>query len=111
MGNFWDVLVVPAIPEEMVFRAWIQNALLGKNPSKKRAVLSIVISNLMFIIIHLTTYFYSYHYSVAQALLEGFGAVFLLGSAFGVMFYKSKNILIPIFAHWLCDVVSFTFFC
>lgn len=106
----YGCLVTPAIPEEMVFRAWIQNALLGKAPNRKRAILAIIISNIMFIIIHLPTYFYSYHYSLAQALLEGFGAVFILGSAFGIMFYKSKNILVPIFAHWLCDVIAFTFY-
>lgn len=109
-NSSYSALVTPAIPEEMVFRAWIQNALLGKTPNRKRAILTIIISNIMFIIIHLPTYFYSFNYSVAQALLEGFGAVFLLGSAFGVMFYKSKNILVPILAHWLCDVIAFTFY-
>lgn len=105
----WWALVTPAIPEEMVFRAWIQNTLLGKSPDKKRVWFAIIMSNLLFVMIHLPTYFYSYHYSTLQTLGDCL-IVFVLGSAFGFMFFKSKNILVPIGAHWLCDVVAFTFF-
>ena len=58
LNSFWGVLVVPAIPEEMVFRAWILNAFLGKSPSKRKTILSIVISSILFVIMHLPTFFY-----------------------------------------------------
>lgn len=110
LENSWGVLVVPAIPEEMVFRAWIQNVLLGKLPDKKRVWFAIIMSSLLFVIIHLPTFFYSYsHYSIWQMIGHGI-VVFVLGSAFGLMFFKSKNILVPIGAHWLWDVFSGTFF-
>ena len=104
----WFSLTVPAIPEEMVFRAWIQNALIGKSPSKKRLILSFVITNILFVIIHLSYYFYR-GYPLARMLTEGF-CVFVMGSVFGLMFYKSKNILVPIFAHCFVDTISFSFF-
>ena len=109
LKHSWGVLVGPAIPEEMVFRAWLQNIFTGKSPSKKRALLAIIMSNIMFVIIHLPTYFFVYNYSILQTLGSCL-VVFVLGGAFGLMFFKSKNILVPIGAHWLCDVVSFTFF-
>lgn len=105
----WWALVTPSIPEEMVFRAWLQNVFLGKSLSKKRVLLAIIMSNIMFVIIHLPTYFFAYNYSILQTL-SGCLVVFALGSAFGLMFFKSKNILVPIGAHWLCDAISFTFF-
>lgn len=106
--SYW-CLVTPAIPEEMAFRAWLQNALLSKIHSKKGVISVIIISNIMFSIIHLPTYFYSCHYSISKALLKSLGP-FIMGSIFGVMFYKSKNIFVPIFAHWLIDTVAFTFY-
>lgn len=108
LSHFWRVLVVPAIPEEMVFRAWILNAFLGKSPSKKDAISAIIISNIMFALIHLPTYFYL-NYSISRMFLSGL-VVFVAGSAFGIIFYKSKNILVPIFAHWLWDVITVTFY-
>lgn len=110
VSSSYGALVSPAITEEMVFRAWIQNALIGKIPNRKRIILAIVISNILFVLIHLPTYIYVYHYSILQMITEGL-SVFVLGCAFGIMFSKSKNIFVPIFAHWLCDTVSFTFFC
>lgn len=108
LNSFWGVLVVPAIPEEMVFRAWILNAFLGKSPSKRKTILSIVISSILFVIMHLPTFFYL-NYSILHILLSGL-MVFAVGSAFGIMFYKSKNILVSIFAHWLWDVFTMTFY-
>ena len=63
---------------------------------------------ILFVIIHLPTYFYL-NYSILQMFLGGL-VVFAAGSAFGIMFYKSKNILVPIFAHWIWDVFTFTFY-
>ena len=102
LDYFFGVLVGVAIPEEMIFRAWIQNALLGKSPSKKQMILAVIISNIMFVIIHLPWYIYS-HFSVPLMFLPCF-AVFVIGSVFGITFFKSKNIFIPIFLHWLFDV-------
>lgn len=101
-------LIVPAIPEEIVFRGWIQNALLGSRPNKKKVILAIILSNIMFVIIHLPTFFNS-NYSIVQMLLSGI-MVFIVGSVFGIIFIKSKNILVPIFFHWLCDTITFTFY-
>lgn len=98
-------LVVPAIPEEIVFRGWIQNALLCPRPNKKKVISAIILSNIMFVIIHLPTFFNS-NYSIVQMLLSGL-LVFIAGSVFGIIFFKSKNILVPIFAHWVWDTFTF----
>ena len=56
----WGTLTVPAIPEEIVFRAWMQNALMGRLQFKRKSVWAIVISNLLFVVIHLPVYIFVY---------------------------------------------------
>ncbi len=103
LDHSYGVLIVPAIPEEMAFRAWIQNALLGKSPSKKQMILAVIISSIMFAIMHLPSYIFILHFSVPFMFIPFF-TVFVIAIVFGIAFLKSKNILVPIFLHWLYDV-------
>ena len=107
--NSWWALVTPAIPEEMIFRAWILNAFLGHATTKKQKITAIIISNILFASIHLPVYIFAYKYSIIQ-ILTNCVYVFLLGSIFSTMFLKSKNIILPIFIHWLWDAFAFTFY-
>ena len=107
--NSWYALVTPAIPEEMVFRAWILNAFLGNAPTKKYKIIAIILSNILFVAIHLPVYIFVYKYSLFQTLAS-FVAIFVIGSIFSIMFLKSKNIILPIFIHCLWNTFAFTFF-
>ena len=105
----WYSLVMPAVPEEIVFRAWILNAFLWNAQTKKQKIIAIVLSNILFAAIHLPFFIFVYKYPLAQ-ILASFAYVFLVGSIFSIMFMKSKNIILPIFIHCLWDTFSFTFF-
>lgn len=107
--NIWYSLVTPAIPEEMVFRAWILNAFLGNTQTKKQKIIAIILSNILFAAIHLPIYIFSFKFSLIQILLNCV-FVFVLGTIFSIMFAKSKNIILPIFIHCLWDTFTLTFF-
>ncbi len=107
--NSWYALVTPAIPEEMVFRAWALNAFLGNTPTRKQKIIAIILSNILFVAIHLPVYIFVYKYPLINALAS-FVSIFVVGSIFSIMFLKSKNIILPIFIHCLWDTFAFTFF-
>lgn len=107
--NSWYALVTPAIPEEMVFRAWILNAFLGNTPTKKQKIIAIILSNILFVAIHLPVYIFVYKYPLINTLVS-FVSIFVIGSIFSIMFLKSKNIILPIVIHCLWDTFTFTFF-
>lgn len=108
--NSWGALVTPAIPEEIVFRAWLLNAFLGHATTGKQKIIAIILSNTLFAVVHLPTYIFVFKYSLVQILISCV-AVFVIGSVFGIMFMRSKNIILPIFIHCLWDTFEFTFFC
>ena len=107
--NSWYALVTPAIPEEMVFRAWTLNAFLGKAPTKKQKIIAIILSNILFVAMHLPVYIFVFKYPLINALAS-FVSIFVIGSIFSIMFLKSKNIILPIFIHCLWDTFTSTFF-
>jgi membrane protease YdiL (CAAX protease family) len=76
--------LAPAIFEEVFFRAGFQNMM---NRATGKTTLSIVITSLVFSAIHFSYY--------------GFFARFALGMTLGYLFAYSKNIWIPILAHFL----------
>lgn len=76
--------IVPALGEEMVFRGHIQPQ-LGR--WAKRPLLGIVLTALVFSIVHFEV----------QRLL----AIFWLGLMLGLLFYWTKNLWVPIAAHFL----------
>lgn len=105
----WRALVTPAITEEVVFRAWILNAFLGQAATKKKKIIAIILSNILFVVTHLPVYIFVYKYTLINALAS-FVSIFVVGSIFSIMFLKSKNIILPIFIHCFWDTFMFTFF-
>lgn len=79
----------PAVFEEVFFRAGFQNMM---NRATGKTLLSIVITSLLFSAIHFSYY--------------GFFARFALGMALGYLFAFSKNIWIPILAHFLNNAIG-----
>jgi membrane protease YdiL (CAAX protease family) len=81
--------LAPAIFEEVFFRAGFQNMM---NRATGKKILSIVITSLLFSAIHFSYY--------------GFLARFALGMTMGFLFAYSKNIWIPILAHFLNNAIG-----
>ena len=105
----WIAFVQPAVPEEIVFRAWYLNAFMNIFKGNHRTMYALITSNILFGIIHLPYFILGCNYSF-MICFASFINVFLVGCLFGTIFLKTKNILVPIFFHWLWDTVAFTFF-
>ena len=78
-----------AVFEEMFFRGAIQNLLIRWT---QKPILSIIISALIFSLIHGSVYLF-----LSRAIL---------GFALGMMYYQSKNIWVNIIAHFLNNTVA-----
>lgn len=93
------------IAEEFLCRGWIQNEFIEKfGKSRKQIILSIILSSLIFGLIHITNALYG------QTLFETFiqiiqataGGVFL-----GSVYYRTKNIWAVAFLHGFYDLAVF----
>ncbi len=94
--NLLVVAVLPAIGEEILFRGVIQQQL---EKSMKNGVVAVWITAAIFSAIHMQ--------------FEGFLARLVLGAALGYLFYWTKNLWVPIIAHFLnngLQVVAAHFF-
>ena len=91
MQSPWEVLfsllviaVVPAVGEEMVFRGFLQRHLIRLT---KKPALGIGLTALLF--------------SLAHFQIQRFLAILLLGAVLGVLFHWTKNLWVPVAAHFL----------
>lgn len=90
--NILVIAIIPAIGEELFFRS----ALQGIFQKWKGAVLAIWITAIIFSAIHLQFY--------------GFVPRMLLGAFFGYMLVWSKNLWLPILAHFTNNVMAVIFY-
>lgn len=96
------------ITEEMVFRGFLLNALLKKH---MRAAAAIVITALLFVLIHFPFWISSGLpakglWEVARSCLT----IFLLGCVFGGSFLLDKNLLTPIILHMVWNLFALLLF-
>ncbi|PLX06689.1 MAG: hypothetical protein C0594_06605 [Marinilabiliales bacterium] len=82
--NILMIAIIPAIGEELLFRGIIQKLLIEWT---RKTWLGIVLTAIIFSAIHFQFY--------------GFIPRFLLGMLFGYLLIWSKNIWLPIFAHFI----------
>ena len=88
------------ITEEMVFRGWLLNAMVGKE--RQNQWKAILLSSLMFVAIHIPTW--TIHGELAGAFLHfGFVQIIVLSIIFSVTFLKSRNIIVPVALHMIFD--------
>ena len=88
------------ITEEMVFRGWLLNAMVGKN--KKNQWKAILLNSLMFVAIHIPRW--TMQGILGDAFLHfGFVYIIILSIIFSITFLKSRNILIPVALHMIWD--------
>jgi membrane protease YdiL (CAAX protease family) len=102
VNSFWLTSNQAGFPEEMVFRAWIQNSLMSKIKIKN----AIILSNILFVIIHIPSFILYYKYTNFWSCFYHSIGVFVFGSIFGILFAKTKNILAPVFFHTILDVFA-----
>ena len=82
----WSLIaLLPAIGEELLFRGWVQSALVGAWPSRGRAVAGVVAQAVCFAIFHL--------------LPERMPQTFALGLVAGVMTLATRSLLPAIACH------------
>ena len=79
----------PAMFEEMFFRGALQNLLIKW---WKKPVLAIIITSMVFSLIHLSVYLF-----LSRAVL---------GFVLGMLYYKTKNIWVNIIAHFLNNAIA-----
>ena len=88
------------ITEEMVFRGWLLNAMVGKERQDQWK--AILLSSLMFVAIHIPTW--TIHGELAVVFLQlGFVQIIILSIIFSITFLKSRNILVPVALHMIFD--------
>lgn len=83
------VAFFPAVFEEMLFRGVLQNFITRWT---QKATLSIIITSVLFSLIHA-----SYYLFISR---------FILGYALGLMFFYTKNIWVNIFAHFINNLIA-----
>jgi membrane protease YdiL (CAAX protease family) len=90
MGKLFVQLLVLALGEEIVFRAFLQGRLsLFINPR-----LAIILSSIVFAAVHLTS-------GVMVIVIVDLLSVFVDSLLFGIIFERSKNVLASTLAHFL----------
>lgn len=97
-------LFIAALPEEFIFRATIQTRMSNKYESKVRGI---IITTLLFGVLHAISWGQSGNYSIELIFLLIFRAIVfqaLIGLVFGIMWARTHNLILPIIAHmaWNC---------
>jgi len=93
--------LIVGILEELLFRGWFFNALSSITSDKKANI----IASIFFLTIHYPSYIYTGSF-FSPSILYTSASIFILGIAFGWMFRKSKNILMPTIVHSVWDLME-----
>ncbi|MDE7231038.1 MAG: CPBP family intramembrane metalloprotease [Oscillospiraceae bacterium] len=106
-----DIIIVlfVGITEEMVFRGWLLNALIGKNSNNSRKWFAVTANSVMFLLIHFPVWIHSGVF-IEEFRSFGFLSILILSGIFGWTFIKSRNIWIPVALHMYWDLLMFVFF-
>lgn len=102
-SNFgWHTVIytvlVAGITEELVFRAWIFNALY----QKMDGLYALVLQAVLFVLIHYPLWLFTG--MTVFVLLASSATVFVLGLLFAWSFQKSKSIFVPICLHMVWNL-------
>jgi len=101
-----DIIVVifVGLTEELVFRGWLLNATerIGENKA-------LAINAAMFLLIHFPIWIVSGAF-VNNFVSFGFVSIIALSVIFGLMFLRTRNILVPIALHMMWDLLLFMWY-
>ena len=88
--------------EEFMCRGWIQNEFIERfGDNRNNVIFSIIFAALFFGFMHITNVFFG-NQSLTITLVQIVNAIFI-GLAYGAIYYKSKNIWVPVFFHAFWD--------
>jgi len=88
-----------ALIEEIIFRGYLQIRLINALKFKK----GIIITNILFTIVHIPALVYKYNHSSFLEELVRIVAIFCIGLILSHQAHKSKNIIAPIISHALIN--------
>lgn len=104
------VVLFVGITEEMVFRGWLLNVLIGNNGnSGSKKWLAVIVNSIMFLLIHFPVWIHGGVF-IEEFRSFGFLSILILSGIFGWTFIKSKNIWIPVTLHMYWDLLMFLFY-
>ena len=95
------VFIFVGLTEELVFRGWLLNATVHIGENK-----ALAINAAMFLLIHFPTWIVNGEFVNAFASF-GFVSIIMLSVIFGLLFLRTRNILIPIGLHMMWDLLLF----
>lgn len=91
--------------EEVVFRGYIQTRL---NTTLKSSIFSVIISSVLFVIIHLPLIIFVLGYSLTDTLIYCF-LLLILGALNGILFNYTKSLVAPTITHSIWNFSSVIF--
>ena len=101
IASLFEIVLFVGITEEPVFRGFLLNVLL-KN---MQALWAVIISSIMFVIIHFPLWISEGSLSNPLMFLQNCIGVFAISLVFGWTFVKSKNIFVPIIIHMIWNLL------
>ena len=99
-ASLFETVLFVGITEEFVFRGFFLNALLKKT----LALWAVIISSVMFVIIHFPLWISESSFSNPLLFWQNCIGVFAISLVFGWTFVKSKNIFTPIIIHMIWNL-------
>jgi membrane protease YdiL (CAAX protease family) len=97
--RWFEMVLFVGITEEIVFRGWLLNAKL----KKMKILPALLINSILFVIVHFPIWIY-FRYSLIEFLGNGLG-IFAFSILMGIIFIKSKNIIVPIIFHMVWNFI------
>ena len=105
VSSIVGTVLLVGITEEMVFRGFIQNALM----KKMKPTYALVASSFMFLIIHFPIWIKNGLFTDIFTVLGHCVSILALSFIFGWTFLKGKNIVIPILLHMTWNLILVLF--
>lgn len=103
-GNYL-ISLATGFTEEVVFRGYIQTRL---NIALKSAFFSILLSSILFVIVHLPLIIFLLKYSLFDTFMYCF-LIFILGIINGILFNQTKSLTAPTITHSIWNFSSVMF--
>ena len=100
ISSLFETVLFVGITEESVFRGFFLNALL----KKMKALWAVIVSSIMFVIIHFPLWISESSISNPLLFLQNCIGVFAIGLVFGWTFLKSRNLFVPIIIHMIWNL-------
>lgn len=101
LAAFLSSLLFTAIPEEVVFRTYLQQKFIGRagGNTRRAVVTGIGIASVLFALFHLPRWFLALGHGVGTALAVRLLGLTVTGATFGLVYAITGNLWVPVFFH------------